>query len=128
MSHFPFSVVDGGDFGHMMDDWGPQLPWWIVSFTGYWILLLWIVHLILAVLVYRNAKKRGRNSILWFLLIIIPFLGLLFLIGYLVIRGEEQETGDAYKEAKKILDERYAKGEITRGEYVQMQNDIKNKN
>jgi putative membrane protein len=121
---FPFVVLDSW---HMMEDWGHMMGLQGVPFMGYWILLIWIAQLILAVLVYSDAKKRGKNSLLWFLLVILPLLGLLFLVGYLVVRGEEQETKDALKEAKKILDERYAKGEITRAEYLQMQRDIQHK-
>ena len=79
-------------------------------------------------MVYKNAEKQEKNGLLWFILIIIPWFGILFLIGYLVIRSEEASSEKSVEEALKILDERYAKGEISRKEYLQMKKDIQNMN
>ena len=123
----PFVVLDGGDFGHMMD-MGHMMDWWGIPFLGFWWIAVWVVQFILAFLVYKDAEKQGKNSLLWFLLIILPWFGILFLIGYLIIRGEETNIEEATEYAQKVLDERYAKGEITRAEYLQMKKDIEKRN
>ena len=92
---------------------------------GFWWIAVWIIQLILAILVYRDTEKQEKSGLLWFILIIIPWVGILFLIGYLVVRGEEAQSEEAVDAALKLLDERYAKGEISRKEYLQMKNDIK---
>jgi len=120
MSHFPFIVLNGGDFHHM----DHMMDWWGIPYMGFWWIGVWIVQLILAVLVYRDAEKKDKNGLLWFILVILPWIGILFLIGYLVVRGEEAEAEEAIEDAERILDERYAKGEITRTEYLQMKKDI----
>lgn len=74
--------------------------------------------MILAILVYKDAEKQEKNGLLWFILAIIPWAGILFLIGYLIVRGEETDAEEAVEEALKILDERYVKGEISRKEYL----------
>ena len=53
-------------------------------------MLIWLVlFLIIGYLVYQDANKRGMNGLLWGILVIIPMVGLLFLVIYIVIR----ETG-----------------------------------
>lgn len=106
---------------HMMD-------WWGISNVGYWMLGLWLVFVVIAFLVYRDAENKGMNGLLWFILVALPWIGILFLVIYVVIREEEvpQEYPDVIKKsAEAILDERYAKGEITREEYHRMKQDIK---
>ncbi len=84
--------------------------------------IVWVIQLIIGFFVYRDAKKLHRlNPLLWFILVIIPMIGWIFLIIYLVIR----ETGSVTvppsgKSALQILDERYAKGEISEEEYQRM--------
>ncbi len=116
-----FILLNGGDLHHM----NHMMDWWGVPFMGYWTIIVWVVQLILATLVYKDAEKQEKSGLLWFILVIIPWVGILFLIGYLVVRGEEAEAEKAVEEALKILDERYAKGEISRTEYLQMKKDIK---
>jgi putative membrane protein len=123
----PFVVLDGGDFGHMMD-MGHMMDWWGIPFLGFWWIAVWVVQLILALLVYKDAEKQEKNGLLWFLLVIIPWIGILFLFGYLVVRSEETDTKEAAENAQRIIDERYAKGEITRAEYLQMKKDIEKRN
>ncbi len=108
-----------------------MMDWWGIPFMGFWWIGVWIVQLIIAFLVLRDAEKRKMNSLLWFILIILPWVGFLFIIGYLVVRSEEDETKESMDDALKILDERYAKGEITRKEYLETKLDIekmRNKN
>jgi putative membrane protein len=113
-------VLDVDDFGHMMG-------WWWFPFFGIWGLIVWVVQIIIAILVYKGAQKRNKNGLLWCILVILPWIGILFLIAYLIIRGEETEKKEIYDEGQKVLDERYAKGEITREEYLQMKKDIEKK-
>lgn len=120
---FPFIVLNGNGW-HMMD-WGHHMmDWWGIPFMGFWWIGVWIVQLIIAFLVLRDAEKRKMNSLLWFILIILPWVGILFIIGYLVVRSEEDETKESIDDALNILDERYAKGEITRKEYLETRLDI----
>ena len=123
---FPFIVLDVGDFGHMMGmmDWDYMMGWWGIPNIGVWWIAVWSVQFLLAFMVFRDAEKKNKNSLLWFILVIIPWAGFLFLLGYLVIRGEEVDTEEAFYDAQKVLDERYAKGEITRKEYLQIKKDI----
>lgn len=123
---FPFIVLDGGDFGHMMD-MGHMTDWWGIPFMGFWWIAVLVVQLILALLVYKDAEKQEKNGLLWFILVILPWIGILFLIGYLVVRSEETDTKESTENAQRIIDERYAKGEITRAEYQQMKKDIEKK-
>lgn len=120
---FPFVVLNGGDIYHM----DHMMDWWGIPNVGFWWIAVWVVQFILAFLVYKDAEKQEKNSLLWFFLIILPWIGILFLIGYLVVRGEEADIEEAVENAQKVLDERYAKGEITRAEYLQMKKDIEKK-
>ena len=120
---FPFIVLNGGNGWHMME-WGHMMDWWGVPFMGFGMIGIWIVFIVIAFLVYKDAEQRNMNGLLWFILVIIPWIGILFLIVYLIIRSEEAEIEEAIENAQKILDERYAKGEITQKEYLQMKKDI----
>jgi len=123
---FPSIVLDVDDFGHMMD-WDHMMGWWGIPFMGYWGLLVWVVQIVIAVLVYKDAQKKKQNSLLWLILVILPWIGILFLIIYLIIRGEETEIKESIDKGQNVLDERYAKGEITREEYLQMKKDLERK-
>ncbi len=101
-----------------------MMDWWGVPFMGFGMIGIWIVFIVIAFLVYKDAEQRNMNGLLWFILVIIPWIGILFLIVYLIIRSEEAEIEEAIENAQKILDERYAKGEITQKEYLQMKKDI----
>jgi len=101
-----------------------MMDWWGVPFMGFGMIGIWIVFIVIAFLVYKDAEQRNMNGLLWFILVIIPWIGILFLIVYLIIRSEEAEIEEAIEDAQKILDERYAKGEITRKEYLQMKKDM----
>jgi putative membrane protein len=123
---FPLSVLNVDDIGHMMD-WDSMMGWLGIPFMGFWILLIWIVQIIIAVLVYKDAQKRKQNDLLWFILVILPWIGIVFLVIYLIIRDEETEIKESIDESQKIIDERYAKGEITREEYLQIKKDLERK-
>jgi putative membrane protein len=123
---FPLSVLNVDDIGHMMD-WDSMMGWLGIPFMGFWSLLIWIVQIIIAVLVYKDAQKRKQNDLLWFILVILPWIGIVFLVIYLIIRDEETEIKESIDESQKIIDERYAKGEITREEYLQIKKDLERK-
>lgn len=94
--------------GHPMFEGWPAFP-----FSGWGMMLIWvIVFLVIAILVYRDANRRGMNGLLWFILVILPMIGLVFLILYLVIR--EPGAGDT---AMALLRQRYARGEIDEEEF-----------
>jgi putative membrane protein len=108
-----------------MMDWFP--------FMGFGTAFSWLISLAVAYLVYKDAEKRGMNGLLWGLPILIPWLGVLFLILYLILRDSghrlaaesEKSSVPARTAAEQILDERYARGELTREIYVQMREDLK---
>ena len=59
---------------------------------------------------------------------LIPWIGVLFLILYLILRDSGHHAAGVVKaktSPEEILDERYARGEITRELYMQMKEDIK---
>lgn len=106
---------------HMMD-WvnGYNMMGW---FMGPWMIGIWLIFLVIAYLVYKDAEKRGMNGVLWFVLVMLPWIGTIFLIAYLVIREQKQFPSDG-KTPAEILEERYAKGEITKEEYLRMKEDL----
>ncbi len=69
--------------GHMVGWWADPTP-----------LELIIAYLVLALpiglLVYIDSQHRGMNSTLWFLLVLVPVVGLLVALVYLMVRGEER--------------------------------------
>jgi putative membrane protein len=106
---------------HMMD-WFP--------FMGFGTVFAWLISLAVAYLVYKDAEKRNMNGLLWGLPILIPWIGILFLILYLILRDSGRRIAvDSNAPVKstvdEILDERYAKGELTRELYLQMKEDLK---
>ena len=50
--------------------------------------IIWfIVWILVAIWVYKDAEKRGKSGVLWLIIVII--LGLIGLIIWLVVRGEK---------------------------------------
>jgi len=90
-------------------------------------MLFWlVVFLIIAYLVYRDANTRGMNGLLWAILVLIPMVGILFLVIYIIVRetgGQKALPGE--KSAMDILKERYTKGEITSQQFQKMSEDLK---
>ena len=95
----------------MMYPWGYGFP-----FFGFGILFWWIIFVAVGFLVYQDANKRGMDGLLWFILVILPMVGIVFLLLYIVIRESKTEV--------EILKERYAKGEITEEEYVKVKREL----
>ena len=105
-----------------MTDWFP--------FMGFGTIFAWFVSLAVAYLVYKDAEKRGMNGLLWGLPILIPWIGILFVILYLILRDSGRRIAaennvTAKTTAEDVLDERYARGELTRELYLQMKDDLK---
>lgn len=81
------TVLDEGhmDHDHMMGGF------WGGSFMWFWMIGIWLIFIVIAFLVYRDAEKRGMNGLLWFVLVILPWIGILFLIIYMIVREEKNE-------------------------------------
>lgn len=123
LAGFPFILLDV-DGWHMMGDWDHMMDWWGIPFMGFWMIAIWIVFIVIAFMVYKDAEERNMNGLLWFVLVILPWIGIVFLIIYLIIREDKGKQKPSQKSAHKILDERYAKGEISRSEYQKMKKDL----
>jgi putative membrane protein len=105
-----------------MMDWFP--------FMGFGTVFAWFISLAVAYLVYKDAEKRNMNGPLWGLPILIPWIGILFLILYLILRDSghriaAESSATAKTTAEEVLDERYARGEVTRELYQQIKEDLK---
>jgi putative membrane protein len=87
----------------------------------------WILSIAIAYLVYKDAERRGMNGLLWGLSILVPWIGMLFLVLYLIMRDGKYhitKNVEIRTASDEILDERYAKGELSRELYMQMKEDI----
>ncbi len=96
-------------------------------FFGWGMMLIWlVVFLAIAYLVYQDANSRGMNGLLWGILVLLPMVGILFLIFYIVVRETPaQKIAPGEKKPMDILKERYAKGEITGDEFRKISEDLK---
>jgi putative membrane protein len=112
---------------YMMDGmWGGGYGYGF-PFFGLGMMLVWlIVFLVIAYLVYQDANTRGMNGLLWAILVILPMVGVVFLILYIIIRESNgQKAVPAGESAVDVLKMRYAKGEITSEEFQKMSEDLK---
>jgi putative membrane protein len=116
------ALADNGDHmdGEGMMNWG----WWGSSSMWFWMIGYWFVFVIIGILVYKDAEERKMSGLLWFILVVLPWIGVLFLIIYLIIRQDRFQHGQPLKSANAILDERYARGEITQEDYTRMKRNI----
>jgi putative membrane protein len=121
--------MDSPAMGDMMDYmWGGNgMYGYGFPFFSWGMILIWIiVFLIIGYFVYLDANKRGMNGLLWWILIIIPMIGIIALIIYVVIRETRgQDRQSERKTALEILKERYAKGEITTEQFQKMSEELK---
>lgn len=96
---------------------------------GFWMIGMWFIFILIAVLVYQDAEKRGRSdAILWFVLLLIPMVSIFALILYLIIRDQDGGTHISRTNPLSVLDERYARGEIDRNEYNRIKDDLRRGN
>lgn len=81
------AAANGDDMHH---DWWDHMDWdwWGIPYMGLMMILVWILFIVIAVLVYKDAERRGMNGLLWFVLVILPWVGIIFLIIYLIIRED----------------------------------------
>lgn len=95
-------------------------------FFGMGMMLFWfLIFIIIGYIVYQDANKRGMNGLLWWILIVIPMIGIFALFLYVIIR----EVGGQKKDPEgqvpiNILKERYAKGEISTEEFQIMKGEL----
>lgn len=107
----------GGNGGY-----GYGFPFFSLGMMLFWL----VVFIAIAYLVYKDANSRGMNGLLWFILVIIPMIGVLFLIMYLILRESSgQRTVEGQRTPMDILKERYAKGEITSEQFQKISEDLK---
>jgi uncharacterized membrane protein len=85
-------------------------------------IVLWLVQLVIAFFIYKDAKDQKMSAPLWFILVIIPFFGFLVAVLYVIIR-EVRKPLEPELTPVDILKARYAKGEIT-GEEFEKARDI----
>jgi putative membrane protein len=91
------------------------------SFLGLGMLFWWIIFFLVGYLVYQDANRRGMNGLLWFILVILPMVGILFLVLYIIIR---ESSAPRDRTPLDLLKERYARGEITEEEYKRMKREL----
>jgi hypothetical protein len=73
-----------------------------------------------------GRKHAGDERALWAILVLIPMVGVLFLVIYIIVRetgGQKPVPGE--KSTMDILKERYAKGEVTSEQFQKMSEDLK---
>ena len=122
--------MDGDE--HMIMDW------WGIPYMGFMMIAIWAVFVIVGVLIYKDAERRRMNGALWLILVFIPWVGVISTVVYLIVRANYpiQQPSNQYpstvtyqnsseqQKALEMLDERYARGEISREEYYLMKKDI----
>ncbi len=75
-----------------------MMNWGYMSWWGFPLIGLWLIGIIIAIVI----------------------------IVYIIINSEKTEDVEVMFDAQKTLDNRYAKGEMTRKEYIQAKEDLKN--
>ena len=79
-------------------------------------IILWLVQLVIAYFIFKDAKDQKMSAPLWFILVIIPCFGYLIAVLYVIIR-EVRKPLESEKTPVDILKERYARGELTGEEF-----------
>jgi putative membrane protein len=85
-------------------------------FFGMVMLITWIVQLVIAYFVYKDAKEQKMSAPLWFILVILPMVGFLLAVLYVIIREVRMPIEPANAPLD-ILKARFAKGEIPLEEF-----------
>jgi len=81
----------------------------------------WLIQLVIAYFVYKDAKEQNMSAPLWFILVILPMVGFLLAVLYVIIR-EVRMPIEPKNTPVDILKERFARGEITPEEYEMRKN------
>jgi len=76
----------------------------------------WLIQLVIAYFVYKDAKEQNMSAPLWFILVILPMVGFLLAVLYVIIR-EVRMPIEPKNAPVDILKERFARGEIAPEEY-----------
>ena len=76
----------------------------------------WLIQLVIAYFVYKDAKEQNMSAPLWFILVILPMVGFLLAVLYAIIR-EVRMPIEPKNSLVTILKERFVKGEITAEEF-----------
>ena len=79
-------------------------------------MVLWLVQLVIAYFIFKDAKDQKMSAPLWFILVIIPFFGYFIAVLYVIIR-EVRKPLEPEKTPVDTLKERYARGDITGEEF-----------
>ena len=90
----------------------PMHPFFGLMFMS----VTWLVQLVIAYFVYKDAKEQKMSAPLWFILVILPMFGFLIAILYAIIR-EVRMPVETKNTPLDILKARFAHGEITPEEY-----------
>jgi putative membrane protein len=85
-------------------------------FFGMFMLITWLVQLVIAYFVYKDAKEQKMSAPLWFILVILPMVGFLLAVLYVIIREVRMPIEPANVPLD-ILKARFAKGEIPLEEF-----------
>ena len=65
----------------------------------------------------------GLHGLFWLVLLVLAGVALVALVRYLW-RGGGADSSPSSSSARRVLDERYARGEIERAEYLQRRQDL----
>ena len=76
----------------------------------------WLIQLVIAYFVYKDAKEQNMSAPLWFILVILPMVGFLLAVLYAIIREVRMPT-EPKNTPVTILKERFAQGQITAEEF-----------
>jgi putative membrane protein len=79
-------------------------------------MFIWLIQLVIAYFVYKDAKEQNMSAPLWFILVILPMVGFLLAVLYVIIR-EVRMPAETKNIPVDILKERFARGEITPEEF-----------
>jgi uncharacterized membrane protein len=79
-------------------------------------MIIWLIQLVIAYFVYKDAKEQNMSAPLWFILVILPMAGFLLAVLYVIIR-EVRMPVETKNIPVDILRERFARGEITPEEF-----------
>jgi putative membrane protein len=95
-------------------------------FFGMGMMFFWfLIFIIIGYIVFQDANKRGMHGLLWWILIVIPMIGVFALFLYLILRevGGHRLVSEG-NPAIEILKARYAKGEISTEEFQKMKGEL----